>query len=76
VVKEGDKVAVKVVRIEPDRRRIGLSIKQVKSAEAEEMFAKYKSGEDDRKVERPALSSAMAAQIAEAVASNEKQRTA
>ncbi|MBM4404823.1 MAG: S1 RNA-binding domain-containing protein [Chloroflexi bacterium] len=73
VVREGDKVAVKVVRIEPERRRIGLSIKQVKTTEAEELFAKYKSGEDDRRVERPALSTAMAAQIAEAVASSEGQ---
>ncbi len=76
VVKEGDKVAVKVVRIESDRRRIGLSIKQVKAAEADDLFAKFKSGEGEQKVERPALSASMAAQLAEAVASNEAQNPA
>lgn len=28
VVKEGDRVSVKIIRIDPERRRIGLSLKQ------------------------------------------------
>ena len=28
VVKEGDQVSVKIIRIDPERRRIGLSLKQ------------------------------------------------
>ena len=28
VVKEGDQVSVRIIRIDPDRRRIGLSLKQ------------------------------------------------
>jgi len=33
VVKEGDKLALRVIKIEPDRRRIGLSLRKVDSAQ-------------------------------------------
>jgi small subunit ribosomal protein S1 len=40
VVKEGDKLALRVIKIEPDRRRIGLSLRKVDSAQfADQDFA-------------------------------------
>lgn len=37
VVKEGDKLALRVIKIEPDRRRIGLSLRKVDSAQFSDM---------------------------------------
>ncbi len=68
VVREGERVTVKIVKMEPERRRIGLSLKQVKESEAMEAMDQYRSsGEGEHRVERPALSAGMAAQLAEAV---------
>jgi len=87
VVTEGRDVMVKIVRVDPARRRIGLSLKQVdadaegpgpeprnsapeqRSAPPEQRFG---SGEAEHRVERPALDSALAAQLAEAVSAGEK----
>jgi small subunit ribosomal protein S1 len=42
VVKEGDQVSVKIIRIDPERRRIGLSLKQ---AEGESEWDEYQRAE-------------------------------
>ena len=72
VVREGEQVVVKIVKIEPDRRRIGLSIKQVAEREADEIMRQFhsKEGEQQHRVERPALDATMAAQLAQAVSAN------
>lgn len=41
VVREGDEVTVKVLRIEPERRRLGLSLKQAQAEEEEAELAGY-----------------------------------
>ncbi len=43
VVKEGDQVSVKIIRIDPERRRIGLSLKQ---AEGEMSWQEYQQAEE------------------------------
>jgi small subunit ribosomal protein S1 len=43
VVKEGDQVSVKIIRIDPERRRIGLSLKQ---AEGEVEWQEYQSEQE------------------------------
>jgi small subunit ribosomal protein S1 len=43
VVKEGDQVSVKIIRIDPERRRIGLSLKQ---AEGEADWQEYQHDEE------------------------------
>jgi ribosomal protein S1 len=67
IVREGDRVMVKIVKIEPDRKRIGLSIKQVREDEAAEMASRFRAGEGEHRVERPALSADKAAQLAQAM---------
>jgi small subunit ribosomal protein S1 len=49
VVKEGDKVTVKIIRIDPERRRIGLSLKQ---AEGDVAWQEY---QDAREVSEEAI---------------------
>ena len=48
VVKEGDQVSVKIIRIDPERRRMGLSLKQ---AEGEADWNEYQSTQDINEVE-------------------------
>ena len=89
VVTEGNDVMVKIVRVDPARRRIGLSLKQV-DADAESgsvhesrysppeqrsgpSESRFGSGEAEHRVERPALDSALAAQLVEAVSAGEKE---
>ena len=48
VVKEGDQVSVKIIRIDPDRRRMGLSLKQ---AEGETDWYEYQSDQEIDEVE-------------------------
>jgi len=64
VVREGDQVTVKIIKIEPDRRRMGLSMKAV-VAEDE---VSYGSGDTEHRIEQPALNAEMAAQLSRAVA--------
>ena len=73
VVREGDRVAVKIVRLEPERRRIGLSLKQVQEAEASQVLETFR-GEGEHRVERPALGADLAAQLAKAVSAQEAAR--
>ena len=92
VVTEGNDVMVKIVRVDPARRRIGLSLKQV-DADAESgsvhesrysppdqrsgpSESRFGSGEAEHRVERPALDSALAAQLVEAVSAGEKRDSA
>ena len=92
VVTEGNDVMVKIVRVDPARRRIGLSLKQV-DADAESgsvhesrysppdqrsgpSESRFGSGEAEHRVERPALDSALAAQLVEAVSAGEKRDVA
>jgi len=44
VVQEGDQVSVKIIRIDPERRRIGLSLRQ---AEGEADWQEYQSDQED-----------------------------
>jgi small subunit ribosomal protein S1 len=44
VVQEGDQVSVKIIRIDPERRRIGLSLRQ---AEGETDWQEYQSDQED-----------------------------
>lgn len=63
-VREGDQVKVKIVKLDLDRRRIGLSLKQVEeSGEGEE----FRQIEGEYRIERPALGAALAAELAQAV---------
>jgi len=48
VVKEGDQVSVKIIRIDPERRRMGLSLKQ---AEGETDWNEYQSTQEINEVE-------------------------
>jgi small subunit ribosomal protein S1 len=48
VVQEGEQVSVKIIRIDPDRRRMGLSLKQ---AEGQEDWEDYQRDEDDEDIE-------------------------
>jgi len=48
VVKEGDQVSVKIIRIDPERRRIGLSLKQ---AEGEGDWEEYQHTEEVEEVQ-------------------------
>jgi small subunit ribosomal protein S1 len=41
VVTEGEKVTVRIIHIDPDRQRMGLSLKQVDDGEGEENWADY-----------------------------------
>ena len=75
VVKEGDNVAVKIVRIDPERRRIGLSIKQVGQDEADEVMDSYQGEAGEHRVERPALNAAMAAQLTQAMSAQQQDDT-
>ena len=72
VVKEGDSVAVKIVRIDPERRRIGLSIKQVGQDEADRVMSDYQGEAGEHRVERPALNAAMAAQLTQAMSAQQQ----
>ncbi|MEE9285941.1 MAG: S1 RNA-binding domain-containing protein, partial [Dehalococcoidia bacterium] len=71
IVREGEHVAVRIVKMEPDRRRIGLSLKQVREAEATEALERYEGNQGEHRVERPALDATTAAQLAEAVSAIE-----
>ncbi|MCH8195956.1 MAG: S1 RNA-binding domain-containing protein, partial [Chloroflexi bacterium] len=68
IVHEGEQVAVRIVKVEADRRRIGLSLKQVKDVEAAEALERYQQGQTEHRVERPALDAGTAAQLEEAMA--------
>lgn len=70
VVREGQDIAVKIVKIEPDRRRIGLSIKQVAEWEAAEIVRQFQSKEGEHRVERPAMDATTAAQLTQAMSAN------
>ena len=48
VVQEGEQVSVKIIRIDPDRRRMGLSLKQ---AEGQEAWEDYQRDEEIEEVE-------------------------
>ena len=71
IVHEGEQVAVRIVKVEADRRRIGLSLKQVKDVEAAEALERYQQGQTEHRVERPALDAGTAAQLEEAMAASE-----
>ncbi len=47
-MKEGDQVSVKIIRIDPERRRMGLSLKQ---AEGEVDWHEYQSAQEINEVE-------------------------
>ena len=70
IVHEGEQVAVRIVKVEADRRRIGLSLKQVKDVEAAEALERYQQGQTEHRVERPALDAGTAAQLEEAMAAS------
>ena len=70
IVHEGEQVAVRIVKVEADRRRIGLSLKQVKEVEAAEALERYQQGQTEHRVERPALDAGTAAQLEEAMAAS------
>ena len=74
VVREGDEVAVKIVKLDPERRRIGLSMKQVESGEAEEPASpdRFRADEEHR-IEQPALDPGLAAQLTEAMSIGESE---
>ena len=67
VVQEGDQVKVKIVKLDPERRRIGLSLKQV--AEEETTPVSFSFGQSDvtGRGDQPALGTRMAAELAKAV---------
>ena len=72
VVQEGDRVAVKIVRLDPERRRIGLSLKQVQGSDSSDGMERFGGGsEGGHRVERPALNAELAAQLSQAVSANE-----
>lgn len=73
VVQEGEKVSVRIVRVDSERRRIGLSLKQAGDAPVERLEEpRFGTGDAEHRVEQPALDSALAAQLAEAVSAGEK----
>jgi ribosomal protein S1 len=65
VVHEGDQVKVKIVRLDPERKRIGLSIKQVTEDEAREPAAMMPSN-GGRPGEQEAAITQMAAELSRA----------
>lgn len=52
VVHEGDEVNVKIVRLDPERRRIGLSMKQAVEPEPEPVQMTFAPSEPERRAER------------------------
>jgi len=75
VVREGDEVAIKIVKFDPERRRIGLSIKQVDSSEVEEPTAspdRFRADEEHR-IKQPALAPGLAAQLTQAMAMGQSE---
>jgi small subunit ribosomal protein S1 len=73
VVREGDEVTVKIVKLDPERRRIGLSMKQAESTEDEVVsFSpdRYRADEEHR-IEQPTINAGMAAQLAQAMSSGQ-----
>lgn len=66
-LESGDTVLIKVIRVEPDRRRIGLSVRQVRRDEWEEWVA-TKAAEEEAKAEAAAEAKAKAEAIAAAKA--------
>jgi small subunit ribosomal protein S1 len=48
VVNEGDELELKIIRIEPERRRLGLSLKQTKDASEEVVIAAEEAAEEDQ----------------------------
>jgi small subunit ribosomal protein S1 len=68
VVREGDPVNVKIVKMDPDRRRIGLSLKQVEEVDVERPQPAYApQPEGDHRIEQGVLNPEMAARLARAV---------
>ena len=65
-VKEGDHVTVKIVRLDAERRRIGLSIKQAIETEEELLPVSYTGGESEHRADEPALSSQFAVELTRA----------
>ena len=67
VVKEGDQVTVKIVRLDPERKRIGLSIKQVAEAQEQATSASYAALEAVApQAEEPGFNSPLAAELTRA----------
>ena len=64
VVQEGDELMLRIVRLDLERRRIGLSLKQVEETEAEEEISTVIG---EHRIERPALNADIAAELAQAV---------
>jgi len=70
VVKEGDVLTLRVIRVDPQRRRIGLSLKQVTSEEYAEADwqAGYETGPVEEELESPEEPEEMAAEKVEEAA--------
>ena len=68
VVREGDKVNVKILKVEPERRRMGLSLKQVEEGEEAATAISYGQTEGEHRIEQPALNAEVAAELNRAVA--------
>ena len=63
---------MKIVRLDPERRRIGLSLKQVQESDSSDGMERFGGGsEGGHRVERPALNAELAAQLSQAVSANE-----
>lgn len=66
VVREGDLVKTKIVKLEPERRRIGLSLKQAQESDESRDAASYSQAEGEYRVEQPTLNAQMAAELSKA----------
>ena len=65
-VKEGDQVTVKIVRLDSERRRIGLSMKQVVEMEEPLTPMAYAAIEGEHRAEQPGFNSQLAAELTRA----------
>ena len=73
IVSEGEDVTVKIVRVDSERRRIGLSLKQADGPARDQIHgAGLAVGQAEHRVERPTLPSALAAKLTEAVSVSEQ----
>ena len=75
-VREGDQVKVKILKVDVERRRMGLSLKQVEDAVEEQAAVSYGQGDSEYRIERPALNMEMAAELNRAFAETEQSEPA
>ena len=77
VVREGDQVSVKILKVDPERRRMGLSLKQGDEGDEQaNSMMSYGRDEGEPLVDRPALNAEMAVELTRAVSLSEGEASA